>query len=103
MTRKPGQELQQLLPCHLPVISVGDGAGAVLGIGFIAQGKPGKIAFLLVGEDVTGTGCSAHKHRQHPGCHRIQGARMPQPPHPQNAPQLGDHVEGGEPLRLVHA
>ena len=94
----------QCLFCHVHFrIDSRAGAPDIFCVGFPAELYRSTIHFRLIGQNVTGTGCLSHQHRQHTGCHRIQRSGMSQPPHMQNATQLADDIKRCELRGFLHA
>ena len=51
-------------------------AGGVLGVGDLAQAQAGQVLLFTLAGKLYRPGGPAHKHREHPGGHGVQGARV---------------------------
>ena len=92
----------QRFPRHVGFRLSEGGAGNILGIRREAEAQRGTVAFCVRFGEFHRPRGAADKHRQQPGRHRVQGSRMPDPPLPQQAAQLLNHVVAGPAGGLVN-
>ena len=104
LSQKPGNYFVQHFLCHVHLrIRRCPDSPHIFGVGLPAELYRRTIRLGLIRQDIAGTCCLSHQHRQHTGRHRVQRPRVSQPPHMQNTTQLADHVKGGEFRGLIHA
>src|SRR6266702_2249523 len=79
----------------------GRDAAGIERVGLGAEGDPGQVALGLHRQERQQPGGTAERDHQHAGGRRVERAAMPDAPLVRKAPDLGDHVVGGRPGRLV--
>src|SRR6266545_4752827 len=79
----------------------GRDAAGIERVGLGAEGDPGQVALGLHRQERQQPGGTAERDHQHAGGRRVERAAVPDAPLVRQAPDLGDHVVGGHPGRLV--